>query len=154
MKIFRDVDGDPYEIVLNVRTLTEIEAITGINLGLPDHGEPMLWLRLTSDPILVSRLIWLSCRNCPTVKENKRILTEDLFYEDILVDLHFEEAHKQFLAEYRDFFQQRSIGGTGPRVSKAVSTFLDLLNSGAMSTSSPGQSESIPQASPSASSPG
>lgn len=152
MKIFKDVDGDPYEIVLNIRTMSEIEALTGINLGLPDVGEPALWFRLTSDAMLVSRLIWLSCRASSVVKTHS--IREDDFYEDILVGPRFEEAHRLFLEEYRDFFLRRSIGGTGQRIQTAVDAFLKVLNSGAMSTKSQGPSASIPAATASGNSTG
>lgn len=150
MKIFKDVAGSPYELVLNMRTLTEIEAMTGLNLGLPDWGDPPLWARLTSDSILASRLIWLAVRSCETVKKNH--ITEANFYEDILTGTLFESAHRMFLEEYRDFFLSRSIGGMGPRLSKAVDAFLVLSSSGPKSGNSPAPSVATPAATPSDSS--
>lgn len=143
MKIFKDVAGAEYQIALNMRKIIEIEAVTGLNLGLPDLGDPPLWSRLTSDAVLASRLIWLAVRTCDTVKQNK--ITEDNFYEDILTGKLFEDAHKMFLEEYRDFFLSRSIGGTGQRLSKALDAFLVLLNSGPSSGKSPEPSGSTPE---------
>lgn len=146
MKGFKDIDGDNWVIPVTMRTVMTIEAETGINLGMPDIGDPPLWSRLTSDAALVSRIIWICCRPFA----NKHDVTEDAFYEDILIGERFEKAHRAFLENYRDFFLSRSIGGTGQRVDRALTAFLHLLDSGLMSGKSPESLASTPALSPSA----
>jgi len=137
-QVFKDADGDEWELSLTFGTVEQIEATLGVNLGCPEvptlGGIPLL-ARLSVDIVLQSRLIWACCKNSPLVRQHA--IKEEHFYDDILVDQTFRDAYAAWLAEYRLFFRRRSFGD--PMRLKRLETVIDealtRLNSGSGSGS-------------------
>jgi hypothetical protein len=140
MKSFKHPITGQWNLTLTVGTVAEIESRLGVNLGLPDWGTPPLYARIIDDPVLASRILWIVCQ--ASAKDYQ--IPEDQFYDDILVGQTFMDAHVSLLKEYRDFFQARSIGGAGQRLSKLLSEFLDLISSGNSFTNLPDTSDKTP----------
>lgn len=139
MATFKDLDGDTWDVKVTCATIENIENHIGINLGLPDFGNPPLIVRLGVDSSLIIRLLWHCCAE--SAREYK--VNRDEFF-DMLEGKTFDDAAAAFRRAYVDFFLRRSIGGTGQRIKTAMEAIEAELNSGNKSTKPPATSDLTP----------
>ena len=154
MKTFTDAAGRTWTISLTLGNAMRVKDALGIDLLQPEAGDPPLLTRLGTDEMFLGEVICCLLAGQFEAHQVNEQDVRDAFDGNTLL-----AAQKAFYEELVDFFHQRGRTDRARAVSaqmrmieaavKAVEAKLDALDidqaiTGAMSGSSPEQSESTP----------
>lgn len=150
MRSFKDQAGQDWLLSIDCDAIDRVQALTGIDLASPFHGEPPLQQKLALHVPTQVKVLWALCRD----QAEKSKIDRDAFTA-ILKGGTLQRAVPALLQELADFFQQ--FGMTIPAqiilesieaLTRGMKEAADQLASGSApsSTSAPESAESIPAA--------
>ena len=105
MRIFKDRNGQDWQIVLNVNQMKRIRAALGVDLvnavalGKDGNVQADLVDRIANDPCLLVDILWVVCE-----EQAKEDGVSDVDFGSSLAGDAVEEATRAFLDELVDFF--------------------------------------------------
>lgn len=101
MKIFKDSGGRDWTVAVNVDSLRRVRDLLAVDLTKLNEGEPLLIIRLTTDPLLICDVLYAICKP----DADKQTVTDVDFGRAMGGDALFL-GQSALLEELIDFFQK------------------------------------------------
>lgn len=97
MRIFKDENGQPWKIAINIGTVKAVRALTGVDLV--DIKDGTLFNELGTDPVKLGDVLWVLCMD-----EAKERGVDELAFAKALAGDALAAASDAMLEELIDFF--------------------------------------------------